>query len=191
MADQGADAKMEVDEAQPVQPAQPQAQAQEQPQPPQDLGEDISTNKDGGLYKKILVVGGGDERPGPSSKVSVHYTGSLMDGTVFDSSVERSELFTFKLGQGKVIKGWDVGVATMRKGERCLLTCSPDYAYGEAGSPPKIPPDATLQFEVELVKWISGEDLTKDKGVVKIIVAEGKDFSKVSDGSYCEGMHNN
>lgn len=76
-----------------------------------------------------------------------------MDGTVFDSSVDRNEPFKFKVGAGQVIKGWDVGFMTMKKGEKALLTCRSDYAYGKSGSPPKIPGDATLEFEVELISF--------------------------------------
>jgi FKBP-type peptidyl-prolyl cis-trans isomerase len=74
----------------------------------------------------------------------VHYTGTLLDGTKFDSSVDRDEPFSFSLGHGSVIKGWDIGVATMKKGEKALFTLRHDYAYGEKGSPPTIPPSATL-----------------------------------------------
>ncbi len=68
-----------------------------------------------------------------------------MDGTQFDSSRDRNEPFTFKLGLGQVIKGWEKGIKTMKKGEKSLFTIKPEYAYGKAGSPPNIPPDATLQ----------------------------------------------
>jgi FK506-binding protein 4/5 len=78
---------------------------------------------------------------------------------------------------GQVIKGWDVGVASMRMGEKAYLTCSPDYAYGKAGSPPKIPADATLVFEVELLSWKSQNDLTGDGGVVKRTVRAAADSS--------------
>jgi FKBP-type peptidyl-prolyl cis-trans isomerase len=74
----------------------------------------------------------------------VHYTGTLTDGTKFDSSVDRGEPFSFTLGAGQVIKGWDKGVATMKQGEKVLLTLRHDYAYGDNGSPPKIPGGATL-----------------------------------------------
>jgi FK506-binding protein 4/5 len=74
----------------------------------------------------------------------VHYTGRLEDGTVFDSSVDRGEPFSFTLGHSQVIKGWDTAVATMKKGEKVELTLKPDYAYGADGSPPKIPASATL-----------------------------------------------
>ena len=125
----------------------------------QDWGDDVSEDKDGGLLKKILTPGQGTAHPMNGDEVSVHYTGRLLNGEVFDSSVERGEYFKFKLGEGQVIKGWEQGVATMTRGEKCILTCKPDYAYGENGSPPKIPPNATLRFEVELFDW-SGEDIT-------------------------------
>ena len=125
----------------------------------QDWGDDITEEKNGGLFKKILTPGQSSERPLSGDEVYVHYTGRLLNGTVFDSSVERGELFKFKLGEGQVIKGWDEGVATMTRGEKCILTCKPEYAYGENGSPPKIPPDSTLRFEVELFDW-NGEDIT-------------------------------
>lgn len=125
----------------------------------EDWGDDITEDKNGGLFKKILTPGQGSEHPLNGDEVRVHYTGRLLSGEVFDSSVDRGEYFKFKLGEGQVIKGWDEGVATMTKGEKCILTCKPEYAYGEKGSPPKIPPDATLRFEVELFDW-SGEDIT-------------------------------
>jgi len=74
----------------------------------------------------------------------VHYTGTLEDGTKFDSSVDRGDPFEFTLGHSQVIKGWDIGVATMKKGEKVQLKLRQDYAYGESGSPPTIPPGATL-----------------------------------------------
>lgn len=108
---------------------------------------DISPANDGGVLKEIITEGVGDETPGSGCKVTVHYTGTLLDGTKFDSSKDRNEPFQFNLGQGQVIKAWDIGVATMKKGEVAILTCDSKYAYGKAGSQ-KIPPDATLKFEV-------------------------------------------
>ena len=67
--------------------------------------------------------------------------------------MERGQPFKFQLGLGRVIKGWDAGFASMRKGEKAFLTCTPDFAYGAGGSPPKIPPGATLRFEVELIDF--------------------------------------
>lgn len=107
---------------------------------------------------------------------AVHYTGRLLDGTVFDSSVDRGQPFEFTVGVGQVIKGWDKGIMSMKKGEKCILRCEPDYAYGAAGSPPKIPPNSTLEFEVELLAWQSVKDLKGDGGVIKTVIGEGCTF---------------
>ena len=132
------------------------------------LGETFNVDDDGLLKKRILKYGegpaaGADAKgqsaeltpltPPVGSVVTVHYTGTLLDGTEFDSSRKRNSPFSFTLGVNDVILGWDKGVATMRKGERALLTCAPEYAYGDAGSPPVIPRKATLQFDVELISW--------------------------------------
>lgn len=98
------------------------------------------------------LVSGSGAQAGAGQTVTVHYTGWLTDGTLFDSSVERDEPFTFVLGAGEVIAGWDQGVATMREGDRVKLTIPHHLAYGEGGYPGAIPPRATLVFEVELLK---------------------------------------
>ena len=92
---------------------------------------------------------GAEAKAGQS--VTVHYVGTLLDGTKFDSSRDRGKGFSFKLGAGQVIKGWDQGVAGMKIGGLRKLTIAPELAYGERGFPPVIPPRSTLVFEVELL----------------------------------------
>ena len=86
------------------------------------------------------------------SMVKVHYTGWLMDGTKFDSSLDRGQPLDFVIGQGRVIKGWEEGVGTMNVGGKRELIIPPDLAYGARGAGGVIPPDATLKFEVELME---------------------------------------
>ncbi|KAK9511399.1 hypothetical protein O3M35_000063 [Rhynocoris fuscipes] len=89
----------------------------------------------------------------------MHYTGKLEDGTVFDSSLDRNQPLTFTLGSGQVIKGWDQGLMGMCVGEKRKLIIPSELGYGSRGSPPKIPGDATLIFEVELIKIEKKDEL--------------------------------
>lgn len=159
----------------------------------QDFDDDFEDNEDPmepdasqlpeGVKKEVLKEAS-EPRPGDApprrqpmrgDRVQVHYTGSLeSDGTVFDASRNRGEdPFEFTLGHGLVISGWDMAVATMRIGETAKITIAPEYAYGEAGSGDKIPPNATLCFEVELLGFKGKDDLFEDLGVIKSVVAPG------------------
>lgn len=103
-----------------------------------------------GVRKGIKKAGDGKTFPQRGQTVTVHYTGQLMNGQQFDSSVGRKP-FTFKIGMGQVIRGWDEGVATMSLGEIAILQISPEYGYGARGAGSDIPPNATLMFQVELL----------------------------------------
>jgi FKBP-type peptidyl-prolyl cis-trans isomerase len=113
-------------------------------------GEELITTKSGLAYKDLTIGTGQEAKEGDT--VTVHYTGRLKDGTKFDSSVDRDEPFSFRIGAGKVIKGWDEGVAGMKEGGKRKLVIPPDLGYGDRGAGKIIPPNATLAFEVELLK---------------------------------------
>jgi FKBP-type peptidyl-prolyl cis-trans isomerase len=106
----------------------------------------LSNNVSNTMSEKVAVNG---------AIVSVHYTGKLQNGTVFDSSLTRGQPIQFVLGSGQVIKGWDEGILGMKVGDKKTLTIPPEKAYGVEGYPPVIPPNATLIFDVELVDVIS------------------------------------
>lgn len=105
---------------------------------------------DSGLYTQDLVVGTGKEAVS-GSYVLVHYSGWLPDGSMFDSSRPRNQPFDFVVGRGQVIKGWDEGLVGMRVGGKRKLVIPSDLGYGSRGSPPVIPSDAVLVFDVELM----------------------------------------
>ncbi|GAB1609875.1 peptidyl-prolyl cis-trans isomerase FKBP4-like isoform X1 [Argonauta hians] len=146
-------------------------------------GVDITPKQDGGVMKEILREGTTDEKPSNGDTVFVHYVGTLLDGTEFDSSRSRGDLFSFPLGEEKVIKAWDIGVLTMKKGELARLTCKSEYAYGKGGCPPKIPPDATLVFEVELFDWKDDLSPKKDESIIKRVIAKGEGSDTPNEGA--------
>ena len=102
-----------------------------------------------GLTVQVLAPGDGDEAKS-GDKISVHYTGTLIDGTKFDSSRDRDQPFSFWVGEHQVIEGWDEGLLGMREGEKRKLTVPPKLGYGSE-SKPGIPPNSTLIFEIELL----------------------------------------
>lgn len=117
--------------------------------------QNVTNNSEQDAAKKITMTtikegtGAGAEN---GDKVTVHYTGTLKDGTKFDSSVDKNTPFPFVLGEGKVIKGWDLGVLGMKVGEKRKLVIPPELGYGAAGFPPVIPENAELIFEIEMLK---------------------------------------
>ncbi len=103
-----------------------------------------------GLEYVEIEAGTGDQAK-VGKTVRVHYTGKFLDGKVFDSSVSRGDPLEFKLGAGRVIKGWDEGIALMKVGGKAQLTIPPQLAYGASGAGGVIPPNAILVFDVELI----------------------------------------
>ncbi|AEH11425.1 Peptidylprolyl isomerase [Candidatus Protofrankia datiscae] len=104
-----------------------------------------------GVSVETLSPGDGKTFPRKGDTVKIHYVGTLLDGTKFDSSRDRGSPFVTQIGVGKVIKGWDEGVPQLSLGQKAVLTVTPDLAYGSHGFPPVIPPNSTLRFEVELL----------------------------------------
>ena len=128
-------------------PATPSATS---PSSPMKVSGPPTTSASGLQYWDIVVGTGATATPG--SMVKVHYSGFLTNGQKFDSSRDRGEPFSFPLGAGQVIRGWDEGVAGMRVGGQRQLRIPPALAYGAAGAPGAIPPNATLIFDVELLQ---------------------------------------
>lgn len=142
--------------------------------------------EDGGLLKWVLKAADEDaETPVSGAKIKAHYTGMLkQDGSKFDSSKDRGKEFDFSVGQGQVIKGWDQGFLAMKVGERAVLRCRSDYAYGETGSPPNIPGGATLDFVVELISIQEFDAIYDCDGIFHKTLKEGS-YKTVKEMGKC------
>eukprot|EP00345_Euplotes_harpa_P008562 CAMPEP_0168343198 /NCGR_PEP_ID=MMETSP0213-20121227/15911_1 /TAXON_ID=151035 /ORGANISM="Euplotes harpa, Strain FSP1.4" /LENGTH=125 /DNA_ID=CAMNT_0008350369 /DNA_START=33 /DNA_END=410 /DNA_ORIENTATION=- len=114
-----------------------------------ELQDEVKITSDGKVVKKIYVAGEGN-KPNSGDEVEVHYRGTFENGTEFDCSYDREPL-KFNVGEGMVIKGWDLGVLSMTVGEKSTLEIHSDYGYGNKGFPPVIPAKSKLFFDVELV----------------------------------------
>ena len=112
------------------------------------IANEVVKSKNGMQYQDIVI--GTGKAPTPGRRVSVKYVGKLTNGKIFDQT--KGNPFSFRLGVGEVIKGWDIGVSSMKEGGKRRLVIPPQFAYGSRGAPPQIPGNATLVFEVELVK---------------------------------------
>jgi len=119
----------------------------------ENVEEQVVVEPETTLQVEIIQKGTGDRQVEQNDVISVHYVGTLTDGSKFDSSIDRGEPFTFTVGIGQVIKGWDQGTQGMKVGEKRKLTIPANLAYGEQGSGAVIPPNSTLIFEVELVSF--------------------------------------
>jgi len=144
---------------------------------------DTITTKSG--LKYIITTKGDGVKPNIGDKVVAHYTGKFTDGKVFDSSVERGTPFTFPLGKGRVIKGWDEGFALLRVGDKATFIIPYQLAYGEGGRPPSIPAKSTLIFDVELldIKVPPKPVAFETKGVAIQKTASGLKYQVVQEGT--------
>ena len=111
----------------------------------------MSSSRAAGVEVTTLTAGDGVTFPKQGDNLTMHYTGTLADGTKFDSSLDRGDPFKFTIGIGQVIRGWDDGVMKLSLGEKAKLDISPDFGYGASGAGGVIPPNADLVFEVELL----------------------------------------
>jgi len=127
----------------------------------------------------ILTEEGNGATPQAGDKVEVHYTGKLTNGTVFDSSVSRGQSFSFQLGVGQVIRGWDEGVALLKVGDKATFTIPAELAYGEQGAGGVIGPNETLIFEVELLGITAAPKATDVSGKEVLTTASGLKYVKI------------
>ncbi|CAI9303094.1 unnamed protein product [Lactuca saligna] len=147
--------------------------------PPLRVGQERVFNSTG-LKKKLLRRGAGFQTPEFGDEPTVHYVGSLVDGTTFISTREKGEPFSFKIGQGQICSGFDEAVLTMKKGEIALFTLPPQLGFGVSGTN-GVPPNSIIQFEVELLSWITVLDVCKDGGILKRVVKKGEETGQPGD----------
>ncbi|KAL5777574.1 hypothetical protein ACOSP7_010500 [Xanthoceras sorbifolium] len=140
--------------------------------PPLKVGEERDLSHSG-IKKKLLKRGFACETPEFGDEVTIHYVGTLLDGTKFCSTRDTDEPFTFKLGSGEVVAGLNNGIVTMTKGERALFTFPSELGFG-VGRFNDVPPNSVVCFEVELVSWIMVVDVSKDGGIIKRILEKGE-----------------
>ncbi|GFE52674.1 peptidyl-prolyl cis-trans isomerase [Babesia ovis] len=152
------------------------------------MSEPIDLTGDSGVVKTILTEAKYDEKPENGHEVEVHYTGKFESGSVFDSSHKRNATFKFILGAGNVIKGWDVGVASMKLGEKSLFVIQPEYGYGAAGAGSSIPPNSVLHFEIELInsrpKPKDSNDMSTEERIQAATDAKAIGNEKFMKGQY-------
>ncbi|XP_071710598.1 70 kDa peptidyl-prolyl isomerase-like isoform X3 [Rutidosis leptorrhynchoides] len=147
--------------------------------PPLSVGQERVYNYTG-LKKKLIHPGVGFQTPEFGDEPTVHYVGSLVDGTKFISTRDKGEPFTFKIGQGQICSGFDEGVLTMKKREIALFTLPPNLGFGDVGME-GVPPNSVIQFEVELISWITVVDVCKDGGIIKRVIKKGEQTGKPGD----------
>lgn len=145
----------------------------------------INLTEDGGVQKRIIKAGEGPQPPAGAG-VTAHYEARLAGASVpFDSSRGRELPFRFKLGAGRVIKGWDIALASMRRGEVAEVTIAPAYAYGDSTEVPNVPPGSTLVYEIELLGWDERVDASphRDKTITKEVENYGNGLEMPLDGA--------
>ncbi|CAF1158036.1 unnamed protein product [Adineta ricciae] len=150
-------------------------------------GEDITPTKDGCLYKQIVKENPNGEKSWFDDQVTIHYVGSLLDGTIFKDTREENSPLSFNLGRGEVIKAFDIAVETMLCGEISKFFSKPKYAYGLKGLPGKVDSAADVIFEIELISS-KGKDISeeRDESILRRIIKRGEGYEPANEDSIVE-----
>tara|TARA_Y100000741_G_scaffold181363_1_gene137835 strand:- start:72 stop:1040 length:969 start_codon:yes stop_codon:yes gene_type:complete len=160
---------------------------------PSNILEKVYLTEDEKVIKYILKYGT-DELPKKGEIIKAHYIGKLLDNTKFDSSYNRNKPIDFVLGENKVIKMWELAFASMKKGEKAIIIGSSDYGYGINGSPPIIPSDASLHFELELIDFKTQQkDILKmsyDEKIEKMMEYKNKGIISFNNKDICDASNN-